>query len=169
MKIVSAFFILSFLLLTIGPLTSLEVANAFKVSAEWGHLALLEEGYDEAELTADDWVTSIISYDCTQLNGPNAYSPYIWGNGDFYWSDTTNDDVQDYLEFCNYSPNFVQWSVNWWVGDFKYIGQPNSPPYYHWGFASDAEPIYDQLIHYYSTDDGNVESKQYFNFYLDMR
>ena len=135
---------------------NIESAHAWKVSEEWGHLSY-NDGYDYDEIAADEYVTGIISYDCTTMYGD--YNG--WVNVDNYWSGTTATNVYNYLASCNNPTLGVTFATNWWTGDFNYQYINGD---LHYGLAGEGGSIMDPQLYNYATSSGTTYSRQFFNF-----
>ena len=157
--VVASFSLLAILLISVTPfldsfgIKSAEASN--QISIQWGHLTPV---YNETERYYADLA-------CYAVNWyfENDYSSdYYTENA--YWTDTTDDYLDDCMGIQNDPGYDVDFVTNWWVGDFFADGTPPNPFGHFWCYGDNGNHISDYWVRYCATDGGTISSKQYFNF-----
>jgi hypothetical protein len=163
---ISTFVLLLLLLFSAAtPVLSSKLANASKVSVQWGNVMPPPGGLAPGgENTTELWLCSQIYqmfYDDSPFGVQNAY-----GNL------TTANNLQTVLQYCQWPYNYVDWATTWWVGDFAPDLTEGSPPNHRGFYGYGAANIFDYEVYAYANYVylgwpyfwQNIPSKQYFNF-----
>jgi len=94
-----------------------------------------------------------------------------WGGTNVYWDYTTQDFVNDVLQWENNASNFVVYATNWWVGDYYPFSLLGTQHYGCYGDSGDNildYQLYNYTNYFYWEDPSPgwepVTNRQYFNF-----
>ncbi len=139
------------------------------IAMEYGHL---NNGIYPPDPDEVYWESLV----CEQID---SYFPSSWGHQNAYWTDTTQTNVLQTLQYIQNPDNHITWATTWWVGDYHGGSSPYTPPpyghYYFYGDDGSYNDILDTDIWQYSNHYHyfnppyydywvSEPSKQYFTF-----